>query len=195
MTHPDPKVRLEGDIQLVLLEAWRLIDEAVAMARRPDFGRSRERVEWMVKLEALRGCTLLACARLIDVHHIEDGFGDSHTRKRGTYTERIFKLRRARTPGESSVIDQAAAVGEAHRRFALLCPLGFPSMDYGLGRVAKWVERGEVEISRFFAVQPGESAKVSPAQVKSQKRALLLATLAEQDEMLARLSARNAGRP
>lgn len=187
MTHPGPQVKLEGEVQTRLVDAWELLSEAVELALSREFGRSFERQEWVRKLQALRGCVLLAAARLIDVHHIEAlPVRDTGRRScRRSYTGHAFAKRRPRTNGESSVVHLADEVGAAARKFELMCPLGFPAMEYGLGRLADWIRSGEVELVRFFAVEstPGrECAKRRKAKVELRKA--VLDALAEQDRLL-----------
>lgn len=192
MTHPEPKVRLEGEVQLRLVDAWEALNQALELAERPEFGRSKERSEWLRKVQAVRGCVLLAAARLIDVHHIEEVPFVTGGRRAclGRYTGHSFARRKARTDGEAAVVRLAEEVGEAARKFELVCPLGFPSMEFGLGRLAKWIEAKELQLVDFFGVgaTPGrECAKLKKAKVEA-KQAVRDA-LEQQDKMLEQAAA------
>jgi hypothetical protein len=172
---------LEGEIQLRLVDAWDVLNEAVELTRSHEFGRSFERQEWVLKLEAVRGCVLLAAARLIDVHHVEAL--PSKTAIPGRkYTGHAFAKRRARTKGESAVVALAEDVGRAARRFETLCPFGFPSMEFGLGRLARWIEERELVLMPFFGVgdTPGRQ-RARERRKKCEARGQLRKDLAGQD--------------
>lgn len=184
MTHPDPQVRLEGEMQMGLVDAWELLGEVLEKSQNPEFGRSHERQEWVLKVEALRGCVLLAAARLIDVHHVEQLplRGPVDRRK---YTGHAFAKRRARTNGESAVVKLAEEVGNASRRFELLCPFGFPAMTFGLGRLAKWIKSGELQLASFFGVGSTPGRERARAMMESAGKGQRLRNdLAKQDALI-----------
>lgn len=192
MGRPDPQVQLEGEVQKRLVEAWEALRDASELTERPEFGASQERREWIRKLEALRGCVLLAAARLLDVHHIEQvpfcTAGRSSAIRR--YTGHAFRRRKPRTLAEAALVALSDEVGEAARKFEVMCPLGFPSMEFGLGRLAKWIQLNELQLVEFFGVasSPGrECAKRKKA--KAEARELVREALAEQDRMIERAAA------
>lgn len=129
--------RVEGELQLALVDAWREVDRALSIAKTVEFGSTELRREFVVKLQALRGCVLLAAGRLIDLASIEAGVGG------------IAQSRASRVKGQSTLLTAAEV-----KRFALMCPMGFPEMRFGLGKLAGWVARGEAELVHFFGVAP-----------------------------------------
>lgn len=182
--HVTAQARVEGDIQLRLLDAWESVQAALDLAGRPEFGSGAERREWKQRVKCLRGCLVMAAARLIDIQHLA-AFG----------TDPNFRVevagRRERIRGESSIVDLGDEVRKVRKQITLMCPLGIPDMRFGLGRVASSVERGEVELVPFFGLpSPAEcarrSSRAAAVELKERKRKLL----GLQDELLAAASKR-----
>lgn len=166
-----PRERVEAEIQFALVDAWRQLDEAVRLAEGP-LWTTALRKEWFKRLKALRGCVLLAAGRLIDIVHVEQGYGGQ------------FVHSRSKRAGVSSVITSNPDLKNQVRQWALLCPQGFPDMRFSLGRLGDWIEKGEVELVHFFGLRSQVHRRVQEKAREQERRKRLLESLAVHDALI-----------
>lgn len=165
MTHVTRQQRLEGELQLKLVEAWEVLSEVCVKAQGSLFGDTKLRREWRKKVAALRGCVMLAAAGLLDLRELE--YGGS--------------------PAELPA-DLVGEVLAAKRQYRLLCPHGLPDMSQGLGPVAAAVRKREAEIVPFLVgaaqTRYRDTRAASRRRRERLKREQVQQALGKQDAML-----------